>query len=643
MLGLVTTAVLLVRQSGQSPATGLAGEQRPFVTWPSEEKSSRASPDGRWVAFLSDRDGRSELFVKPTAGGDATKIILPAGTVESCAWSPDGSELACAVRLPDGVFLQIIPAPTGGVIRKSIRLEAASLQVLKWIGVGIFVQVDRRPTVLQRVDSRLETATDLSTQWTLPEIDGRAGMFRGFDVSPDGKQVVMAVSAGDREDLWIAGLDGSAMRPLTATEHFERRPIWAGRDTVVFQSNRGGQIDIWAISTTDARSWPLTTGRTTEIPESASADGALITFQLIDETAHLWLRPAPDKSRPTATLEPVTSDTLADLSPSVSADGGVVAFQRALESPREGYGPLDGRVMVGILQDRALVTQTEALDTGYAPLLSPDSAHVAFVGPTQSKPSLRLKTLSTKATDLVTDALLASGASLFPTDWTSQPFAWAPDSSQLFFLQRAPGAAIRSYRPGTGVDPSPVVAAREGERLRDVYPSSDGRQLAYLAVSRAGIELRVVDLSTRQSSALRRWETGELVSCRGWTSNDQAVVVISQKEAAIPPATIELETVATTGQRHPAHRIDGVYYSSVRVDARQSLVYMTRLEGSSQNLFALSLISGSLERLTENRLSTISFSGVRPRPDGSLVFAIEDKKQDIHVHVARTSPAPGTK
>ena len=52
------------------------------------------SPDGRWIAFLSDRDGWDHLYVVPSAGGEAVQLTRGAFEVWRPAWSPDSTRLA---------------------------------------------------------------------------------------------------------------------------------------------------------------------------------------------------------------------------------------------------------------------------------------------------------------------------------------------------------------------------------------------------------------------------------------------------------------------------------------------------------------------------------------------------------------------
>ncbi len=54
----------------------------------------RPSPDGKWVAFLSDRSGWDALYVVPSSGGPAHKITEDREEARRYAWSPDSTRLA---------------------------------------------------------------------------------------------------------------------------------------------------------------------------------------------------------------------------------------------------------------------------------------------------------------------------------------------------------------------------------------------------------------------------------------------------------------------------------------------------------------------------------------------------------------------
>src|SRR5688572_15488575 len=52
------------------------------------------SPDGKWIAFTSSRDSKTNLYVLPVGGGEAEKITDVKTSVGNYNWSRDGSMIA---------------------------------------------------------------------------------------------------------------------------------------------------------------------------------------------------------------------------------------------------------------------------------------------------------------------------------------------------------------------------------------------------------------------------------------------------------------------------------------------------------------------------------------------------------------------
>lgn len=78
-----------------------------LLTTTAHSSSSAAwSPDGRWIAFLSDRSGvlpkspehKRQLYVMPTNGGEAQQISKMEGGVNAFDWAPDSLHLAIAAE-----------------------------------------------------------------------------------------------------------------------------------------------------------------------------------------------------------------------------------------------------------------------------------------------------------------------------------------------------------------------------------------------------------------------------------------------------------------------------------------------------------------------------------------------------------------
>ncbi|MCG6927177.1 MAG: protein kinase, partial [Acidobacteria bacterium] len=68
------------------------GEPRPFLASRANEFDATFSPDGRWVAYVSDETGRNEVYVQPLAHSDGKWQISGDGGSEP-VWSRGGREL----------------------------------------------------------------------------------------------------------------------------------------------------------------------------------------------------------------------------------------------------------------------------------------------------------------------------------------------------------------------------------------------------------------------------------------------------------------------------------------------------------------------------------------------------------------------
>ena len=87
---------LLVQGMGNSPDIGIATVGDTTIDWlvaspDFAEFNGAVSPDGRWLAYASDRSGDFEVYVQPLAGGGRVQISVGGGL--GPRWSPDGKRL----------------------------------------------------------------------------------------------------------------------------------------------------------------------------------------------------------------------------------------------------------------------------------------------------------------------------------------------------------------------------------------------------------------------------------------------------------------------------------------------------------------------------------------------------------------------
>jgi len=70
----------------------IAGDAFPQVQTSADERSGVFSPDGKWIAFSSNKSGRREIYVRPFAGKAPEVQISTTGGVQA-RWRGDGKEL----------------------------------------------------------------------------------------------------------------------------------------------------------------------------------------------------------------------------------------------------------------------------------------------------------------------------------------------------------------------------------------------------------------------------------------------------------------------------------------------------------------------------------------------------------------------
>ena len=80
-----------------------SGLQR-LTTHPARDVAPRFSPDGKWIAFSSNRYGNFDVFVMPAAGGDAKQLTWYSGADMVAGWSRDGKRVLFTSARGDGAF-----------------------------------------------------------------------------------------------------------------------------------------------------------------------------------------------------------------------------------------------------------------------------------------------------------------------------------------------------------------------------------------------------------------------------------------------------------------------------------------------------------------------------------------------------------
>lgn len=240
------------------PAAG--GTATPLTVHPAWDGMPVWSPDGKELAFASDRYGNLDVFIIPAAGGEARRLTWHSADEIPASFTPDGkSVLFTAARLDHPKSAQF---PTGA------QPELYSISTKG----GQPRQVLTTPAlyaVWDRAGERLAYS----------DVKGYEMEWRKHDTSSFAR------------DVWVFDAAKNEHRRLTAAGFDDRQPVWSpDQKSLFYLSEKNGSFNVWKLDVADpSRPVQITDHKTHPVRSlSASTTGDLCyTWD-----GEIWFRPA---------------------------------------------------------------------------------------------------------------------------------------------------------------------------------------------------------------------------------------------------------------------------------------------------------------------------------------------------------------
>jgi dipeptidyl aminopeptidase/acylaminoacyl peptidase len=208
-----------------------AGGAPERLTWEASVSDPQFSPDGRYLAFVSDRfierigtkkevAERGQVWVLPLGGGEAFPLTAIAAGVDSFRWSPDGKRLALLSRDPR---------------EEPEKKDAPALPIVvtrlqhKRDGSG-YLDLRRRHIYTADVESALGSPGSTATAAQLTR-----GPYDDADIawSPDAKRIAFSSNrtdepdANENSDIWLVDAGGGEPRRVTDDPGSDGSPEWS--------------------------------------------------------------------------------------------------------------------------------------------------------------------------------------------------------------------------------------------------------------------------------------------------------------------------------------------------------------------------------------------------------------------------------
>ena len=283
------------------------------LTQSGHDSEPKWSPDGKWIAFLSDRDGDSDksdkadgdkkgvthLYLIPVGGGEAFPVTRGAEDVHSFAWSPDSKMLYFATRIPwtkkqrDDYkeqwndVVRYREQERGDVISRIAVADALARQI------SIGTQETKKSKKDKKKDDDEETGETPGAQAVVTS----PYRVKSMAISPDGSQIAYLTDSisqrfeGLKEiEIYLADTNKAGpqnvARQLTKNEALEDELQWS-RDgkNLFFEVVQGSVEGAYADLQPRVYSVNVASGQATRW--AASFDGAVTHYALADNGALL--------------------------------------------------------------------------------------------------------------------------------------------------------------------------------------------------------------------------------------------------------------------------------------------------------------------------------------------------------------------
>jgi Tol biopolymer transport system component/DNA-binding winged helix-turn-helix (wHTH) protein len=550
--GVLAAAVVLMLGSWRETSTRvLTGTLRPVQLTLSSglDAFPTFSPDGRFIAFASNRGGSFEIAVRGLVGGaDERGVTNDGGENVQPAWSPDATLLAFHSRRRGGIW--IVPA-LGGVARQLSSFgskpawspdgRSIAFQSDPCVDVSPFAYSANIPSTIWIVgrdggEARALTRPDHPTGahgspvwspdgrrvafvtsaagplrlWTIPAEGGRASLVEGLQnvyeaaFAPDGR-AIYATTGGSGLSRVDISAEGTSRGPVTS---ILTSGVVSARHLAISPDGRHiafASLDLeshlWALPMTrDAAAGPpvqITTERAKRQNEPAySPDGRSLAYlaSRSGDGAEIWIVPA-DGGRPTPVTPSELFSPVSNARPSWARDGREVRYMsRKGASLRAVSTALDSRRETTLVDLPSTENRDGSVIAARDLTVSPDGTIAAYsqIDPATARSRLYIRPIGGAAATALTDGALSER---YPV--------WSPDSRTIAFELKKDDATNIAIVSVSGGRPR-VLTAERGESWPYSW-SPDGNKIVFAALRAGTWNLWWVSIADGESKQLTRY------------------------------------------------------------------------------------------------------------------------------------------
>jgi len=380
----------------------------------------RFSPDGRWIAFSSDRNGGMDVFIIPAEGGQAKQLTFHSADDTVMGWSPDSRSVLFASNRNEDFSGKIYTVSIDGGMPKNTGAD---------MGVYATFSPDGRRLAINRKSQ---------SYWRK--------FYRG----------------SNQTDVTVMEIASKKFTDLTDFDGIDSWPMWSQDGNIYFVSDReNGQTNLWRISERGGKAERVTSFKTGDVRFPAmSADGKTIVFEY---DFQIWRFDTSSKRTSPIKLD-IAAETQENLSEIESFNSQVDDFDLAPSSRRIAFS-IHGEIFTAPVDEGDLRQITDSPWRDRSPTWSPDGKSLAYVSDRSGREEIYIT-----SADGITEA-----QKITDHDSLKFSFNWSPNSKEIAYT--ASDNKLRKYNVESRQTVE-LASSRFGNISAPVW-SPDGKWIAY--------------------------------------------------------------------------------------------------------------------------------------------------------------------
>src|SRR5207249_769405 len=262
-----------VPADGSAPSKELIGGDK-------TENSPRFTPDGRHIAFISNRDGAAQVYLADAGGGGVKQVTKVSGGVQPpLVVSPDGKKVAFV----SDVYPQCKDEECNRHTREALEKDPVKVRLLTGLP---FRHWDEWRTNIRHHVFVADLDTGEARDVTPGDYDSPPHFYEdgGIAFAPDSRTIAFVSNRDGRDremmstnrDVWLVPVMGGEPKEITANPAADNQPVFSPDGTLLAisaQRRPGFESDRWYIDVYD-----LATGSKRTLFESTDISVDEFTF-----------------------------------------------------------------------------------------------------------------------------------------------------------------------------------------------------------------------------------------------------------------------------------------------------------------------------------------------------------------------------